>query len=143
MSWTKALESDKLRPGDRKVVQVKDQPVLLIHHQGEVFATEASCPHMGLPLQIGRISADYTLHCPWHHSAFDLRNGDVKEWAPWPPGIGPMLGKLRRERALQVWPTKIEEGHIWVSLDDPATPEASSPDSDAAADDGSSVSPVI
>ena len=117
MNWTKALEATKLKPGDRKVVQVGNQPVLLIYYQDEVFASEPACPHMRLPLQIARVSADYTLHCPWHHSAFDLRSGDVKDWAPWPPGIGPMLGKIRRERALRVWPTKIEDGHIWVNLE--------------------------
>jgi len=117
MNWTKALAHDRLKPGDKKVVQAGSQSVLLIRHQDEIFASEPACPHMRLPLVIGQVDAECTLHCPWHHSAFDLRTGDVKDWAPWPPTIGPMLGKIRREQALQVWPTKIEDGHIWVNLE--------------------------
>jgi hypothetical protein len=30
--------------------------------------------------------------------------------------VGKMLGALRRERALAVYPVKVEEGSIWVDI---------------------------
>ncbi len=110
------MDQGDLPEGGREVVQVAGRGVLLIHHEGELFAISSTCPHMGLPLQPARIDATCTLFCPWHRSAFDLRTGDVKEWAPWPPGIGPMLGRLSREKALPIYPVKAEDGAIWVSI---------------------------
>lgn len=55
--------------------------------------------------------------CPFHHSAFDLKTGNVKEWSPWPPGLGRILGAISREKALKVYATKLEDGYVWVSPD--------------------------
>ena len=49
--------------------------------------------------------------------AFDLDTGDVKEGSPWPQAVGRMLGALSREKALAVFPTKVENGLIWVGVE--------------------------
>ena len=112
--WTKAFATENFKKDDKKVVDVNGTAVLVVHHCGEYIAMDNACPHMKLPLQIGRLDDECTIHCPWHRSAFDLRSGDVKDWAPWPPGLGPMLGKIRRERALPIFATKVEDGYIWI-----------------------------
>jgi nitrite reductase/ring-hydroxylating ferredoxin subunit len=117
MNWINVLPQAELADGERRVVSVGEHSVLLIHHEGEIYALESRCPHMRLPLKEALIEGT-TLTCPWHHSAFDLRSGDVKDWSPWPPAVGRMLGALRRERALTVYPVKVEEGAIWVALAD-------------------------
>jgi len=115
MNWIKALPQDELLEGERRVVKLGGRSILLIHHQGQVYALASACPHMRLPLKGGKVEED-TITCPWHHSGFDLRTGDVKAWSPWPPAVGRMLGALSREKALPVFPTKVEEGSIWVDL---------------------------
>jgi nitrite reductase/ring-hydroxylating ferredoxin subunit len=74
------------------------------------------CPHMGAALDGGDVTEGGTIVCPRHHSAFDLRTGKVSEWAPWPPGVGRILGGISREKPLPVFPTRIEQGSIWVGL---------------------------
>src|ERR1700757_355408 len=49
-------------------------PVLICWHDGEVFALDNRCPHMGFPLSKGTIT-DGVLTCHWHHAQFDLRSG--------------------------------------------------------------------
>jgi nitrite reductase/ring-hydroxylating ferredoxin subunit len=115
MNWINVLSQAQIPDGERKVISVGERSVLLVHHEGEIYALESRCPHMRLPLKDARIEGT-TLTCPWHHSAFDLRSGDVQDWSPWPPAVGRMLGALRRERALTVYPVKVEDGAIWVAF---------------------------
>jgi nitrite reductase/ring-hydroxylating ferredoxin subunit len=76
------------------------------------------CPHMGAALEQGKVTEDGTLVCPRHRSEFDLRTGEVKKWAPWPPAVGRVLGSISRERPLPVYPTRIDQGSIWVGTED-------------------------
>lgn len=117
MDWIKVLAETELPDGERTVVDVNERSILLIHSEGQIYALESRCPHMRLPLKGATIEGT-TLTCPWHHSAFDLRTGDVQDWSPWPPAVGKMLGALRRERALTVYPVQVQEGSIWVGIED-------------------------
>jgi nitrite reductase/ring-hydroxylating ferredoxin subunit len=115
MDWIKVLAQDELPEGARQVVKVAGRDVLLVNHKGQIYAVDNRCPHMGAPLVQGKVTEDGALVCRRHHSAFDLRTGNVKDWAPWPPAVGRVLGAISREKALPVFPTKVEEGSIWVS----------------------------
>jgi nitrite reductase/ring-hydroxylating ferredoxin subunit len=115
MDWIKYFPAKELPEGSRKVIQVGMRRVLVLHFKGEFFAIESNCPHMRYPLKDGYLTEDCGIICPFHHSAFDLHSGDVKEWAPWPPGIGPLLGRIVRQRVLAVFPVKVEDGYVWVS----------------------------
>lgn len=45
---------------------------------GEIFALDNACPHMGGPLGEGEISQEdsaYVVTCPWHGWEFDVRTG--------------------------------------------------------------------
>lgn len=117
MNWVRVLSEQELPEGERKVVEVEGKSILLVHYEGELYAINSHCPHMGGPLVKGRISPDGAIVCPWHHSTFDIRTGNVKEWSPWPPGVGKVLGIISRKKALPVYPTRVEEGNIWVGLE--------------------------
>ena len=116
MNWIKVLSQDELPPNERKVVKVDQHTILLLHHNNQIYAVENSCPHLRLPLQKGKVTDDGAIVCPFHRSAFDLSSGNVKEWSPWPPGIGKVLGMVSKEKVLPVFPTRVEEGSIWVGL---------------------------
>jgi len=73
---------------------------------------------MGAPLEKGKVTEEGTLVCPRHRSEFNLRTGEVKKWAPWPPGVGRVLGAISSEKPLPVYPTRIDQGSIWVGTED-------------------------
>ena len=113
MSWIKVLEST-LAPGDRQVVNVGDKKVLVLNHQGQYFALDNACPHLNLPLKKGKITDDGAIVCPFPRTAFDLVTGAVKVWTPWPPVVGQVLAKISTEKAIAVFPVKVEADSIWV-----------------------------
>jgi nitrite reductase/ring-hydroxylating ferredoxin subunit len=115
MEWVETISEDELAEDERKVFRVGGYSILLICHEGQIYAIESACPHMRLPLKGGKVH-DHSITCPWHHSAFDLDSGDVKDWSPWPPAVGRVLGALSREKALAVFPVKVEQGKIWVKV---------------------------
>lgn len=117
MRWMQVLDAEALPEGARETVKVEDHTILLIHHEGEIYATLNACPHMRLPLKGGKITSEDAIVCPFHRSAFDLNTGEVKEWTPWPPGVGKVLGAISNEKRLHVFPTKIEDGKIWLDLE--------------------------
>lgn len=82
MNWVKVLAQDELPQDGRKVVKIDNRTILFLHYGGQLYAMENTCPHMKLPLQGGKVTDDRAIVCPWHHSAFDLSSGDVKDRSP-------------------------------------------------------------
>ena len=116
MNWIKACAEADLPQGARKRVQIEGNDILILWHEDQIHAVSNKCPHMGLPLEKGKVTDENTLVCPWHKSAFDLDTGDVKAWSPWPPGLGKLLGCLKKETALKIFPAKVENGEILVQV---------------------------
>jgi nitrite reductase/ring-hydroxylating ferredoxin subunit len=56
------------------VVHGQHRPILLVHADGQVFALDDRCPHMGFPLDRGSIE-DGILTCHWHHARFAVASG--------------------------------------------------------------------
>jgi len=67
---------DDLRESGRMVVSPADHAVALFYHEGEVYAVDNRCPHMGFPLSKGTVE-DGLLTCHWHHARFELAEGDT------------------------------------------------------------------
>jgi nitrite reductase/ring-hydroxylating ferredoxin subunit len=118
MNWTKVLPREELGEGQKRTVEVAGQTILLVQHKGELYAVNNTCRHMGGSLVKGRITEEGTVVCPRHHSEYDLRTGEVIKWAPWPPVVGAVLGAVVAETPLPVYPTKVEEGSIWVGTEE-------------------------
>ncbi|MBD2136808.1 Rieske (2Fe-2S) protein [Anabaena sp. FACHB-1237] len=115
MAWTKVLTADKLTPGAREVVKVGDRNILLLNHENQLYAVENNCPHLKVPLKSGKIQ-DGAIVCSFHRSAFNLNNGEVKTWCPFPPVFGSLLGKISAEKPLPVFPIKEEDGSILIDI---------------------------
>jgi nitrite reductase (NADH) small subunit/3-phenylpropionate/trans-cinnamate dioxygenase ferredoxin subunit len=60
--------------GTVKHVLVHDKPIALCRVEGEFYAVNAVCPHMGGPLGSGKLEG-CVLTCPWHRWTFDVRTG--------------------------------------------------------------------
>ncbi|OFV98287.1 MAG: hypothetical protein A3F68_03530 [Acidobacteria bacterium RIFCSPLOWO2_12_FULL_54_10] len=63
-------------PGKGKHVVVRDKPIALFHVDGNFYAINYICPHMGGPLGEGKLSG-FVVSCPWHNWTFDVRTGQA------------------------------------------------------------------
>ena len=65
----------KIPQGEGRVFQIGDQSIAVFHSRdGNVFATEPTCPHKGGPLADGLVGAQKVI-CPLHSFVFDLCDG--------------------------------------------------------------------
>ena len=56
--------------------KVAGEPVLLSRFDGKFFAVSGRCTHYGALLKNGLLEGE-DARCPWHHSCFSLRTGEV------------------------------------------------------------------
>ncbi|RCJ17945.1 (2Fe-2S)-binding protein [Nostoc sp. ATCC 43529] len=116
MSWTKVLAAEALSPGARQVVKVGNRKILLLNHENQLYAVDNTCPHLKLPMKSAKITEDKAIVCSFHRSSFDLSTGEVKQWCPWPPGVGKVFSLISQEKTLPVFPIRVEEGNIWIDV---------------------------
>jgi nitrite reductase/ring-hydroxylating ferredoxin subunit len=77
----RAASLTELREAGRLVVHVDRHTLCLFAEDGEVYAVDNRCPHMGFPLHRGTV-CDGILTCHWHHARFDLSTGGTfDQWA--------------------------------------------------------------
>ena len=79
------------------------------------YATQHSCTHIFAPLAKGKIVDNCQIQCPFHKAKFDIRTGQVIEWANFPPGIQ-LLNAVRSEKALKTYPVKVDQGQVFVDI---------------------------
>src|SRR5436189_1054557 len=73
-------QADLERDG-RRLTKVGSLPVVVFWLDGEAFAIEDRCPHLGFPLHQGTVEAGLVT-CHWHHARFDLVSGCTLDlWA--------------------------------------------------------------
>ncbi len=97
--WRQVLTSDELAVGETKRVMLEDKAVLLFRDDDGVFAISNVCSHAAGPLNEGTFDGA-CVECPWHHSVFDMRTGDVVH--------GPAVFSQ------PVYPVRMRAGHIEV-----------------------------
>ncbi|MFA5960506.1 MAG: Rieske (2Fe-2S) protein [Tatlockia sp.] len=114
--WKSAIELQDLQQKIRETAVIDGHKILFIWHEDKVHAVQSQCPHFKLPLAKGKITENCSLVCPFHKSEFDLETGEVKCWSPWPPAVGKLLAKFSKPKRLKIYPTKLEDGMIFVNL---------------------------
>lgn len=89
-------------------VTVDHHVLVLVAHEGQIYAVDNRCPHMGFPLDKGSVHGGI-LTCHWHHARFDLcTGGSFDLWADDVPS----------------YPVEIREGDVYVDLTPPHDPVA-------------------
>jgi nitrite reductase (NADH) small subunit len=64
-------------PGEGRNFAIESERITVFHmRSGELFATQAGCPHRNGPLADGLVG-DGTVICPLHAWKFDLRSGQL------------------------------------------------------------------
>lgn len=112
-AWVPLIATSEISPGELKGVSAASQSILVsCDYDGQVYASTNICPHLGTPLVDGSIG-DGVITCAQHKSSWDLSSGELAgDWCPYPPVIGPLLGKLQGARKLEVFPVRENNGQI-------------------------------
>ena len=82
--WVRAAALADLDPDGHTTVTAGGQVLVLWRQDGQVYAINNRCPHMGFPLDRGTCR-DGILTCHWHAARFDLRTGDTISGQVRPP----------------------------------------------------------
>lgn len=107
--------TDELPEGKMKAFAIGGTRVVLYHLDDGYYATQAHCTHTFAPLAMGKILEDCKVQCPLHRARFDIRTGQVVDWANFPPGIQ-VLNVVRGEKALKTYKVSVKDGDVRVSL---------------------------
>lgn len=111
-----ACGENELSIGEKMAFKADDTKVIVYHLEDGFFATQHNCTHVFAPLVKGRIVDDCLIQCPFHRARFDIRTGEVVEWANFPPGVQ-LLNAVRGEKALKTYPVQVEDGKVYVDVD--------------------------
>ena len=116
--WHRIIKTTKLKVGQKKMRQIGLRSIMIVREESQIFATDALCRHMAWPLAYGGKIKDDCITCPLHQTRYDLKNGEIKEWSPFPlfPLYGRIVGSLRRPRPLVVHETRELDGWVEVRL---------------------------
>jgi 3-phenylpropionate/trans-cinnamate dioxygenase ferredoxin subunit len=107
---------DELPVGKMKAFTVAGEKLVLYHLEDGFFATQSSCTHLFGPLARGKIVDDCKVQCPLHRARFDIRTGEVVDWANFPPGIQ-LMNVVRGEKALKTYKVSVKGKQVRVELD--------------------------
>lgn len=99
-AWTRAASLAEVTKLGVHTAAVNGHVLALFLHEGEIYAMDNRCPHMGFPLDRGSVR-DGILTCHWHHARFDLCSGGAFDlWADDAP----------------TYPVDVRDGEIYVDL---------------------------
>ncbi len=75
-NFVKAADLDEVKSGDMKLVETDGREIVLCNVDGEYYAVDNICPHLGAPLCDGDLDGT-DLWCPFHGASFDVTTGEV------------------------------------------------------------------
>jgi MocE subfamily Rieske [2Fe-2S] domain protein len=100
--WHAVAAADDVEEDDVVCVQACGRTLAVFHlEDGGYYVTDDCCTHQEASLSEGYLQAD-TIECPRHQGVFHVPTG--KPMGP------PVLDTL------QVYPTKVEDGRVWVQI---------------------------
>lgn len=72
--------TSELTPGKMKKVSVDGKEVLVVNLDGNYYAIDDTCTHMGASLSEGQLEGS-TITCGWHGANFDCKSGKLEKFA--------------------------------------------------------------
>ena len=76
MDYVTVAQVGDIAEGEGKAFEVGDKVVAVFFHEGQYYAIDDMCPHMGASLATGHLNTDQMwVACPWHGWRFDVRDG--------------------------------------------------------------------
>lgn len=99
--WVKVASVSDLLPGKKKSVRANQEVITLVNVDGNFYALEAFCPHMGAPLAEEGILKGNLLTCGWHGWRFDVCTGRA----------------VRGDQVAKTYPVKVEQNEVYVLVE--------------------------
>jgi 3-phenylpropionate/trans-cinnamate dioxygenase ferredoxin subunit len=94
--------------GESKSFKIKDKEILIANVDGQYYAIDNRCSHMGGDLSKGTLEEDIVT-CPRHGSRFNVRTGEAVK--------GPKILIINlRTKNLNSYPLKIKENDILIDI---------------------------
>ena len=115
MTLHTVCRTSDVKRGQMKAFQVGDEKIVVYNLADGFFATQAHCAHVFAPLARGKIIEGRMVQCPFHRARFDIRTGEVVQWANFPPGIQ-VLNVVRGEKSLKTYKVSVKDGEVRVHL---------------------------
>lgn len=108
-------EAINVNDGQMREVSVSGRELLIARAKGKYYVADNRCPHFGGRLSHGKLE-DTVVTCPMHGSQFDLSDGHVIRWTNWLGLKASISRMLKSPRALKVYQTRTENGHLMVNI---------------------------
>lgn len=115
MEWHTVCKATDIPVRQLKGFTAGDEKVVVYHLEDGFYATQSSCTHVFAPLAKGKLVDGCKIQCPFHRARFDVRTGEVIDWANFPPGIQ-LLNVVRGEKALKTYKVKVVAGEVRVAV---------------------------
>jgi toluene monooxygenase system ferredoxin subunit len=101
MAFHPVMAEDELWDGEMRGQVLAGRKVLVVRLDGQFYAYEDRCAHLGVPLSSGRLDG-HVLTCSAHHYQYDARTGT---------GINPRRCSLSR------FSVRVEGGQVLVDAE--------------------------
>ncbi len=115
MSKQKICDVSEIESEKPYACTVAGENILIFKLDDGYYATQSKCTHLFFPLKNGKIIEGCKVRCPFHHAEFDIRSGQVAQWACFPPGIQ-LANAFRPEKGLKTYPVSVEDNNIFIEL---------------------------
>ena len=92
-----------------------DTKIIVYRLADGFYATQSKCTHLFASMEKGKIIDGCKIQCPFHRARFDIKTGEVIDWANFPPGVQ-LLNVVRSEKALATYPVTLEDGNVVVDI---------------------------
>jgi len=76
MEFIEVAKVSEISKGEIKATEAGGKNILLANLDGEIYAFDSRCPHVGLSLDKGTLEGN-VITCPHHGSRFDVTTGKL------------------------------------------------------------------
>ena len=108
MSFYEVAKTNDIPEGTMKAVLIQDKEIVVVNYDGNFYAINRRCTHMGGDLSKGKLEGKIVT-CPRHGSRFDVTTGVSISG----PRIGFLKLKTKNEPSYQV---KVDNGSIKIDI---------------------------
>jgi len=117
----KVAQASTIVEGKNHCVKIDNHKILLIRHNGQIKALENRCPHVGLPLEKGKVE-NGVITCPWHGSSFDIASGENRDWVnnllgmSVPKWTAKIISLGKKPQSVRTYPVEITGDDVLVDV---------------------------